>query len=153
MVSNFSVLKLEKLDTISMATDPYPLKRYYMLVFKNVNEKTAGQLMLYYGLLKEDLNKVPIPDLSTKFFSTLVSETYKRDLLKLKSILTKQDVDVILKDLKSEKYKKLIEQYKATDTHDMYNFFINSELLYLACVDNGYNPINASRKIGAFLKN
>ena len=63
-----------------------------------------------------------------------------------------QDVDVILKDLKSEKYKKIIEQYKVTDFHDMYNFYINSELLYLACKDNGYNPIDASHKIGALFK-
>ncbi len=150
--SNFSILKLEKLDSIQLTTDPYPLKRYCVLILKDINYKTSGQLMLYRGLSREDLNKVKIPDLSNKFFSTLISESYKKELIKLKPILVKQDVDVIIQDLKSEKYKSLIERYKATELNDMYNFFINSEMLYLACKDNGYNPINASHKIGALLK-
>ena len=149
---NFSILKLEKLDTIQLTTDPYPLKRYFVLVLKNINDNTAGQLMLYSRLLKEELNKVVIPDLSAKFFSTLVSEKYKKELMGLKPIVTKQDVDVILNDMKSDKYKTVIEQYKATNTNDMYNFLISSEMLYLSCINNGYNPINAGAKVTALLK-
>jgi glycosyltransferase involved in cell wall biosynthesis len=152
LLSVYSILKLEKLDTLQLTTDPYPLTRYQVLVFNKNKDETIGQLMLFRGLTKDALNNVTIPDLSNKFFSTLISSAYKKKLIDLKPVASKQDVDVIIASLKSDKYKEMINRYKMTDLSDMYNSIINSELLYHACVDNGYNPINASNRIGALLK-
>ncbi|MBD1392241.1 hypothetical protein [Mucilaginibacter glaciei] len=152
LISGYSILKLERLDTIQLTTDPYPLTRYQVLAFNTITADTTGQLTLFKGLTKKQLDEVNIPNLTGKFFSTLISRTYKKKLEVLKSVVTKQDAATIIATLKSNKYNNLVNNYKSTNINDMYNSIINAELLYHACIDNGYNPINASNKIGAILK-
>jgi len=150
--SGYTILKLEQLDTIPLTSDPYPLTRYYVLAFNKITADTTGQLMLFRGLTKAELDKIEVPDLKDKFFSTLISGSYKKRLANLKSVNSKQDAATIIATLQSDKYNSIIMRYKSTDIHDMYNSIINAELLYHSCVDNGYNPINAHNKIGVILK-
>src|ERR1035437_33665 len=40
--NDFTILKLEKLDTLRMTTNPYPETRYAVFVLKNISKKELG---------------------------------------------------------------------------------------------------------------
>ncbi|GAA4311020.1 hypothetical protein GCM10023149_05890 [Mucilaginibacter gynuensis] len=151
--NSYAILKLEALDSIPLTTDPHPAKRYSVLIFKDINDKTAGQLWLPKGISKEQLDNIKVPDdLSNKFFGTLVTNEQLAALAKLKPVQTRKDAEAIIDPLKKNKYKTLIDQYEATKLNDMYGAAVRAELTYRASVDNGFNPIGASHKIDSLLK-
>jgi len=152
--ANITWLKLERLDHLQMSSEPFPLNRFFVLVLKDLNSKTAGQLMFANNLTRAQLDAftIPLEDLSHKFYSTLISNTYKNELATLKSIATKQDINILLDEMKSEKYKEMISQYQATKINDMYGSLLTSELFYRSFLAKGYNPIGSGLKFNELQK-
>ncbi|HEY1019103.1 MAG TPA: hypothetical protein VGE25_08905 [Sediminibacterium sp.] len=148
------ILKLEQLDTIPLTTDPYPATRYQVLALKISDEKELGYLPLTLGLTRQQLDtiKTNIPALNDKFFFTFYSDTYLKELSKLKNVTTKSEVNEIIEVANSDSFKTLIEKYSKTETRDMYASGLSAELINRACIEKGYNPIGAGRAINVLMR-
>lgn len=151
---DFTVLKVEQLDTIPLTSDPYPATRYYVLAFKNITDKQLGYLPLVYSVTKKQLDTIQtnVQFLEDKFFYTYFSDSYLKELTALKKMATKEDVTQIIDAAKSDKYMPLAQSYAKTETKDMYNAGFSAELLNRVCIENGYNPIGAGVIIDKLLK-
>ncbi len=145
----FVILKLERLDTIPLTTNPYPATRYSVLALKTTDSKKLSYLLLNLGLTKQQLDtvKTDIALLKDKFFFTFFSDSYLKDLSALKKVATKDEVMGIVETTKNEKYRTLVEKYSKTETSDLYASGLSAEILNLACIEKGYNPIGAGRAI------
>lgn len=151
---DFIVLKLERLDTILLTTNPYPETRYSTLALKKVNDKQLGYLPLVLGLSKKQLDTIQTnaSSLKDKFFFTFYSDAYKKDLSLLKKITTRDEAKEIIETAKSEKFKPLAGSYQKTETRDMYAAGFSAELLSRACIEKGYSPVGAGQAINALMK-
>ena len=151
---DFTILKLEQLDTIPLTSDPYPADRYYVLALKSINEKQLGYLPIVYSVTRKQVDTIRTDAqfLKDKFFYTYFSDSYLKELSALKKLATKDDASQIIEAAKSDKYMLLAKSYSNTDTKDMYNAGFTAELLNRVCVDNGYNPIGAGEIIEKLLK-
>jgi hypothetical protein len=150
----FVILKLERLDTIPLTTDPYPATRYSVLALKTTDNKELGYLPLTLGLTRRQLDtiKTDIPLLKDKFFFTFFSDTYLKELSALKKVTTKDEVMEIIEATKSDNYKTLVEKYSKTETRDMFASGLSTEILNRACIEKGYNPIGAGRIINNLMR-
>jgi hypothetical protein len=148
------ILKLERLDTISMTTDPYPAARYLILALKEVDNKKLGYLPINYGLTKTQIDTVhtDVQLLRNNFFFTFFSSEYIKELALLKKITTKEQVMEIIELFKTDKFKPLAESYVKTKTGDMYGSGFSAELLNQACIIKGYNPIGAGLVVDSLMK-
>ncbi len=90
--------------------------------------------------------------LREKFFFTLFSESYLKELSGLKNVITKAEANEIIEVMKSDRYKMIEEKYSKTDTWDMYATGLLAELLNRACIEKGYNPVGAGRAINSLLR-
>lgn len=150
----FLILKLERLDTISLTTDPYPATRYQVVALKTSGDKELGYLPLSLGLTKHQLDtlKTDISSLEEKFFFTFFSDTYLKELSNLKKVNTKNEADEIIEIAKSDRFKTLVERYSKTETRDLYASGLSAEILNRACIEKGYSPIGAGRAINMLMK-
>lgn len=150
----FVILKLEQLDSIPLTTNPYPVTRYSVLAIKAINNKQLGYLPLVVGLTKQQLDTVRAnaQSLQDKFFFTLFSDTYLIELSELKKVSTKDNAMEIIETMKSSKFKALIEMYSNSKPMDMYTAGLSAEILNLACIEKGYNPIGAGRAIKGLMR-
>ncbi len=150
----FTIFKLEQLDTIRITSDPYPLTRYSVLALKNADNKQLGYLILNFRLTKEQLDTVNTGAslLKDKFFFTFFSKDYLKELALLKKVTTKEDVALIIATMRSDKFKKLMEDYSNTKTNDYYASGLSAEFLNRACIENGFNPIGAGPEINRLMK-
>ena len=146
--AKIKLLKLERLDKIPMTAESVQQNRFFVLAIKELNRKTGGQLMLFQNITKAELDtlSLPLESLSDKFYSTLVSNTYKNELSTLKDISEKQDIDILNGEMKSDKYKEMFKIYQSTKLNDMYGSIINAELFYRSLLAKGYNPIGSGPK-------
>lgn len=151
---DFTILKVERLDTIPLTSDPYPAARYYVLALKSNTDKQLGYLPLVYSVTKKELDTIQtnVRLLEEKFFFTYFSDSYLKELSALKKMATKDDVSQIIDAAKSDKYKPLAQSYAKTETNDIYNTGFSAELLNRVCIENGYNPIGAGEIIDKLLK-
>ena len=150
----FVILKLERLDTIPLTTNPNPVTRYSVLALKNIDNKQLGYLPLNLGLTRQQLDTVQtdIQSLKEKFFFTFFSDTYLKELSALKKVMTKDEAQEIIEMAKSDNFKKLVETYSKTETRDMYASGLSAEILNRACIEKGYSPIGAGRAINTLMK-
>lgn len=151
---NITVLKLERLDSIPLTTDPFPATRYSVLVLKDVGQKQLGYLPLRQGLTKGQIDTLQAASSSFKesFFLTFFSDAALNDFNSLKRITTKKEAEEILSGIKDLKYKTLVEKYAKAKIPDMYNSRITAELLNKVCLEKSYNPLGASKAIDSLLK-
>ena len=151
---DFTIIKVERLDTIPLTSDPYPAARYYVLALKDVSDKQLGYLPLVFSVTKKQLDTIQTngQSLEGKFFFTYFSDSYLKELSTLKKLTTKDEVSQIIQAAKSEKYKPLAQSYANTETKDMYNAGFSAELLSRVCIENGYSPIGAGRIIEKLMK-
>jgi hypothetical protein len=151
---DFTILKLEQLDTIPLTTDPYPATRYSVGVFKDIDNKKLGYLKLVSGLTKQQIDTVRIDSnsLNDMFFFTFYSDAYLKELSALKKVTTKIQVLEIMDVVKSNQFKLLAEKYRKTKTGDMYGTGFSAEILARACIEKGYNPIGAGRVINKLMR-
>lgn len=150
----FSILKLEKLDTIRLSSNPYPATRFGVLALRTGNNKELGYLPLKGGLTRQQLDTVStdVQVLKTKFFYTFYNENYIKEFSKLKKITTKEEVMMLGDAINADNFKALIEAYKRTEAGDMYNSGISAELLTKVCLIKGYNPIGAGEAVDKLMK-
>jgi hypothetical protein len=151
---NFVILKLEQLDTIPLTTDPFPETRHSVLALKITDAKELGYLPLVFGLTKNQLDTIRTNAqlLKDKFFFTFLSDTYLKEIAVLKKVTTKEEAQRIIEMMKNEKFKPLIEKYAKTETNDMYNAGLASEILNRACIEKGFNPIGAGEAINRIVQ-
>ncbi len=151
---DFTILKLECLDTIALTTNHYPETRYSTLALKGVDSNHMGYLPLVLGLTKKQLDtiKTNIHSLKDKFFFTFYSDSYLKEISRLKKVTTKSEAMEIIEASKSDKYKSLAESYSNTETRDMYAAGFSAELLNRICIEKGYSPIGAGRAIDKLMK-
>lgn len=148
-IKDFTILKIEQLDTIPLTTVPYPATRYSVGVFKNIDNKQLGYLSLISGLTKQQIDTFRIDTnlLNDMFFFTSYSDSYLKELSALKKVTTKSQVLEIMDVIKSNQFKLLVDKYRKTKTGDMYGSGFSAEILNRACIEKGYNPIGAGRII------
>ncbi len=150
----FLILKLERLDTIPLTTNPYPATRYQVLALKTSDDKELGYLPLTLGLTKQQLDtlQTDVSSLKEKFFFTFFSDSYLKELSNLKKVTTKYEADQIIEIAKSDYFKTLVDRYSKTATRDMYASGLSAEILNRACIKKGYSPIGAGRAINTLMK-
>ena len=150
----FVILKLERLDTIPLTTNPYPATRYSVLALKNIDNKQLGYLPLIPGLTRQQLDTVQtdIESLKEKFFFTFFSDTYLKELSALKKLTTKDEAQEIIEVAKGDKFKTFVAKYSKTETRDMYASGLSAEILNRACLEKGYSPIGAGRAINTLMR-
>lgn len=153
-IKDFTILKLEQLDTIPLTTDPYPATRYSVGIFKDIDDKKLGYLHLISGLTKQQIDTAQIKthSLNEMFFFTYYSDTYLKELSALKKVTTKSEVEEIMDAAKGNHFKLLAEKYANTKTGDMYGSGFSAEILNRACIEKGYNPIGAGRIINKLMR-
>jgi hypothetical protein len=153
-LEGFIILKLESLDTIYLTTDPYPDTRYQLLAIKVYDSSKLGYLTLSNGLTRKQLDTTTtnISLLKDKFFFTYFSDGYLKELSTLKKITTKDEVKEIMETAQKEDFKILAEKYKKTNINDMYAAGFTAEILNLACIAMGFNPIGAGREINKLMR-
>jgi len=150
----FVILKLERLDTIPLTTNPYPATRYSLLALKAIDNKQLGYLPLSLGLTRQQLDTVQtdFKSLKEKFFFTFFSDTFIKELSSLKKVITKDEALEIIELTKRDDYKTLVEKYSKTETRDMYASGLSAEILNRACIEKGYSPIGAGRTINTLMR-
>lgn len=153
-INDFTIVKLEQLDTIPLTTEPYPATRYSIGVFKDIDDKKLGYLTLISGLTKQQIDTVQIDtdSLNDMFFFTMYSDAYLKVLSTLKKVTTKSQVLEIVETAKSNQFKLLAEKYRKTKTGDMYGSGLSAEILNRACIEKGFNPIGAGRVINKLMR-
>lgn len=149
-----TVLKLERLDSISMTTNPYPPTRYSIVALKAVDNKDLGFLPLESDLTKEQLDTIEtnVQELENKFFYSYYSDSYLKELAALKRVETKEQANEIVNLIKSEEFEWLVERYKKTEVPDMYGSGLAAEIINRACIKLGYNPSGAGQAINSFMR-
>ena len=154
-INEFTILKLEGLDTISMTTDPYPATRYSVSFFKDIDPTKLGYLeTVIHGLTKEGLDTVHVDEksLNNLFFFTYYSDTYLKELSGLKKVTTKEQALEIMEAMKSDQFKLLAEKYAKNPPGDLYGSGLVAEILSKACIEKGYSPIGAGQAINQLLR-
>lgn len=153
-LKNFTIFKLERLDTIPLTINSYPPTRYSIVVIKDINNKKLEYLHLISGLTKQQIDtfRNEINSLNEKFYFTYYSDSYLKELSTMKKVTTKNEVLEIVGDFKSEKYKLLAEKYYKTEIGDMYGSGFSAEILNRACIEKGFDPIGAGRIINRLMR-
>lgn len=148
----FDILKLEKLDTTTHV-DRYPATRYSICAFRDINEKQLGALTLKSGLTRQQLDTVHInvPALKDKFSLTFFSDSYMKELSKLKKITTVQQVKEIVAAIKSKLNSAAVQQWKRTETRDALAAIV-WELQTKVCIEKGYSPVGAEEAINSIVR-
>ena len=145
--SDFIVMKLESLDSIPLTTDPYPKDRFKISVYKKKNKQEIILLMNVLNLTKDQMMNynIDFTQLKNDFGMNLYSLSYMKELLKLKKVTTKKDVDKIDDELNKPKYLAFTENYiKENKLSDPYASILTASLINTTCLSMGYSPIGAS---------
>lgn len=75
---------------------------------------------------------------------SIYSASRMKELLKLKKVVNKKDVNKIDNELNKSKYLKLAEDYKKQNQLlDPYASILTATLINTACLNLGYSPIGA----------
>ncbi len=150
------IVKLESLDSIPLTTDYYPNDRFRIFVFKVKNEKTLTMIGDINHLTKQKMMDYNTDSIQSKLNlgMDLHSLSYMKELLKLKKVNTKKDVDKINNELDNPKYLAFIENYKNENMlPDPYASILKANLINKACLNLGYSPIGASFLINIISSN
>lgn len=142
----FFALKVERLDTIPLTTNPYPDERFNIWIYKRTPKKITF-LKQISQLKKSEMQNYTLDTLhnNDKYGQTFYSLTYMNELLKLKRVKTKKDVDIINNELNNPEYLEFAEDYqKNNKMPDMYASGLMAMLINKATIKVGYSPIGAS---------
>jgi len=153
-IDDVIALKLERLDSIPLAIEPFPKNRYCIIALRNINTKTLEYLPLLLGMTKNELDSLDanIPGLKDKFFFTYYSDSYLKELAGFKTVTTKSEAMYLIDAMKSPRYKTLFKAYRNTKTWEMYDSGFNSDLFTRVCIDEGYNPFGAGTATNYLIK-
>lgn len=154
-INEFTILKLERLDTFSLRMDPYPTTRYSVSLFKNIDSTKMSYLeTVISGLTKQEIDTVQVSEqsLNDLFFFTYYSDIYLKELSGLKKVTTKEEALEIMEAMKGDEFKLLAEKYAKNPPGDLYGSGFLAEILTKACIEKGYSPIGAGQAINQLLK-
>jgi hypothetical protein len=149
---DFTILKLEQLDTFHRSDIPYPETRYEVVILKNINTKKIGYQLHTFRLTKNQIDtiEIDINSLKDKFFFTFFGDAYYKEVSTMRQIKTKKDVEEIIEEMRKAKYEVLFDRYKRTNITDLWESGFASEFLNRACIEKGFNPIGASKMMDKF---
>jgi len=145
--SGFIVMKLESLDSIPLTTDPYPENRFKMFIYKKNNEKELLLIRDVNHLTKNEMTNYNTDTIQVKnnLGMNLYSLSYMKELLKMKRVKIKKDVDEINNELNHPKYLTITENFiRHSRIIDPYASILKATLINTACLGLGYSPIGAS---------
>ncbi len=145
--SDIVTMKLESLDSIPLTTEPYPEDRFRIFVYKKNSGKELTMINDISHLTKQQMAAFNTDTIQVKnnIGMKLYSFTYMKELLKLKKVTTKNDVDKINEELNDPKYLTIIEEYKKENKlPDPYASILTANLINTACLNIGYSPIGAN---------
>ncbi|TYB76936.1 hypothetical protein [Bizionia myxarmorum] len=148
---NQKILKIERIDSIPLTTNPIPEDRYKILglekltdkKLKIVNETTKYTLD---SITKIDLNSELLKD---KFGFTYYTESFLTDLETNYEITNEQAVE-IFEDIKEN--IQTVELYKETKTGDIYGSGITAELIAIEMIKLKLSPLQARNRIEKALR-
>ena len=141
------IMKVESLDSIPLTTEPYPDDRFRIFVYKKNGNKELTIINNISHLTKQKMTDYNTDTIQSKtsIGMKLYSLTYMKELLTLKKVVTKKDVDKINEELNDPKYLTFLEDYKKEiKLFDPYASILTANLINTACLNLGYNPIGAS---------
>ncbi|WP_222165182.1 hypothetical protein [Edaphocola aurantiacus] len=102
----------------------------------------------------ESANKVYSTAVENKdvFGYTFYSKNYLNELQLLPNIATIEQVHKILALNQSEKFKKIAVSHANSETGDMYASGYAGEMLTRSCIELGFNPVGAGRKVDSIAR-
>lgn len=152
--NDFFLFKLEQLDSAYLNRMGTNERKYSVLAIEKVDNKTINFLPVSKNLTKQQLDtlKINIQLLKTKYSLTFYSDKYLAELASLKKITTNEDIQVIMEFTKGKEFKDIADKYSKSELGDMYNVRFSEEILTRACINAGYNPINAGYTISNIQK-
>jgi len=153
-IPNYTILKLERLDSISLTLNPYPEDRFSVLTLKDINKQSLSYIQEAKRFTRSEIDTLQIQqkDLDGKFGFTYYSEDYLTELGKRKQINTKKEIEEIIKLLNKPEYQAIIQKYKTSGVIDMYAIGLTYELLHKAVIESGFNPIDAREKFNQLMR-
>ncbi|MNS44349.1 hypothetical protein D3C72_767900 [compost metagenome] len=86
------------------------------------------------------------------FGYTFYSKKYLNELQHLPNISTIEDVQKILEIGQSEKFKKSAMSHANSQTADIYASGYAGEVLARSCIELGFNPVGAGRKVDSIIR-
>ena len=149
-IENITLLKMERLDSIPMTTDPYPEDRFGIVRIEKLQNGVISYISdpKYYtnnSINNVILNKEYLEDrFGFSFYTKKFLTTLKMDNI------TKNDARAILESAKEN--KKIIEKYKQTNTGDIYFSGIASELINIELIKRNLSPLNGKNRVNDALK-
>ncbi|MBX9781583.1 MAG: hypothetical protein K2X26_14655 [Chitinophagaceae bacterium] len=152
--NDFFLFKLELLDSAYLNRIGTNERKYSVLAIEKVDNKTINFLPVSKNLTKQQLDTLQINSklLKTKYSLTFYSDKYLAELSLLKKITTNEDIQAIMKFTKGKEFKDIADKYSKSELGDMYNVRFSEEILTRACINAGYNPINAGYTISNIQK-
>lgn len=154
--SELLIVKLESLDSILLTTDPYPEDRFKISVYQRKNEKEITLIKDIEHLTKERMEHYHTDSIKSNdnVGMNLYSLSYMKELLNLKKVKSKKDMDKINQELNHPKYLEFLKNYiKQSKLSDPYASILNANLINSACLNLGYSPIGASFIMGIIKSN
>lgn len=136
-VGEFTILKLEYLDSIPLKDNLCPGKRYAMTALKRINNEQLSYCdPLYDCLTKHQLDtiQIDIPLLRNKPFLSYFSDSYLKKLSAFKKVSSKDDM------------RKIINAIGYND-FDSGRISYSAEQLNKTCIEKGYDPAGAGLMI------
>ncbi|WP_374446547.1 hypothetical protein [Epilithonimonas sp.] len=149
---NYFVVKIEKLDSLIMAKNPYPDNRFSIHIFKKNGSKELSDERVIIQLTKNEIDNYPIQDslFNNNFGSTYFSQTYVQEVSKLKKIETEEDAKKIITKMNSKETQELIRNYEKSNM-SLYSSNFMDTLISKFCIKLGYNPIRATVILGVLV--
>lgn len=138
-------LKIERLDSIPLTTEPFPEDRFKILIYKKMDNEIA-MLNEKSGLTKTQIEtyKVDTINYRNNFGLMYYSKNRMIEFSKLKKIKTSDDVKIINDEMNKPKYLLLAEDYqKNIKVPDGYASGLIATIINKSCLETGYSPIGA----------
>lgn len=129
-MTEFTILKLEYLDSIPLRENLCPEKKYGITALKKINNERLSYCdPLYACLTKQQLDTIQIkfPLHRNEQFLTYFSDSYLKKLSTFKKISSKEDMEIVVDAIENNDFNSGKISYSA-------------EQLNNACIEKGYDP-------------
>jgi hypothetical protein len=153
-LSDFSVWKLEQLDSVVLSKDPFPDARFSVLALKNFNNKKLTYTPLAFELTRTQVDSfdIDVKSMNSPFYFTFFSDTYVTELGLLKTLSVIKDAELI-KDKAIQLIKSEFEKNAENPMFKKYGFALGDEFLNRIYIQSGFNPFGAGKRMEKLLRN
>lgn len=138
---DFTILKLERLDTIPLNDQLCPGKQFSIMALKGIDSNKLEFPHPFHCLTRKQLDTCQINNLPLKGRTCLTyfSDSYLRELSTFRKVLVESDVKEIMNAIKRNDF-------------DAERISYSAEELNTACVEKGYNPLGAGLIVDSILR-